>query len=75
MFPFIWFRFDENSQSMEKGYPRLTIDEFPGISQRVDAVFQQKGKWNKLLCKISLVLKIISSETMMNVIIAASWKR
>lgn len=75
MFPFIWFRFDENSQSMEKGYPRLTVDEFPGISQRVDAVFQQKGKWNKLLCKISLVLKIISSETMMNVIIAASWKR
>uniref|UniRef100_A0A8C3XZR6 Matrix metallopeptidase 27 n=1 Tax=Catharus ustulatus TaxID=91951 RepID=A0A8C3XZR6_CATUS len=34
---------EESTDSMEKGYPRLTVDEFPGISQRVDAVFQQKG--------------------------------
>lgn len=60
---------------MEKGYPRLTVDEFPGISQRVDAVFQQKGKLNELLSKISLVLKILSSEIMLDVIIAASCKR
>lgn len=59
---------------MEKGYPRLTVDEFPGISQRVDAVFQHKGKLNELLSKISLVLKILSSEIMM-IIIAASCKR
>ncbi|XP_071411226.1 matrix metalloproteinase-27-like isoform X1 [Pithys albifrons albifrons] len=38
-----YWRFDENSQSMEKGYPRLTANDFPGISQRIDAVFQQKG--------------------------------
>lgn len=44
MSPFMRFRFDENSQSMENGYPRQTVNDFPGISQRVDAVFQQKGK-------------------------------
>ncbi|KAF1590222.1 Matrix metalloproteinase-27, partial [Eudyptes moseleyi] len=38
-----YWRFDENSQSMEKGYPRQTIDDFPGINQKVDAVFQQRG--------------------------------
>lgn len=59
---------------MEKGYPRLTADEFPGISQRVDAVFQQKGKLNKLLSKISLVPNILSSEMMINVITSASCK-
>lgn len=51
---------------MEKGYPRLTANGFPGISQRVDAVFQQKGKLNKLLSKISLVPNILSSEIMIN---------
>ncbi|XP_071590539.1 matrix metalloproteinase-27-like isoform X3 [Heliangelus exortis] len=38
-----YWRFDENRQSMEKGYPRHTADGFPGISQKVDAVFQQEG--------------------------------
>ncbi|NXP76088.1 MMP27 protein, partial [Ramphastos sulfuratus] len=38
-----YWRFDENSQSMEKGYPRQTVKDFPGINQKVDAVFQQKG--------------------------------
>ncbi|NXN54206.1 MMP27 protein, partial [Rynchops niger] len=38
-----YWRYDENSQSMEKGYPRQTVNDFPGISQKVDAVFQQKG--------------------------------
>ncbi|NXU80222.1 MMP27 protein, partial [Oreotrochilus melanogaster] len=38
-----YWRFDENRQSMEKGYPRHTVDGFPGISQKVDAVFQQEG--------------------------------
>ncbi|NXN07285.1 MMP27 protein, partial [Indicator maculatus] len=38
-----YWRFDENSQTMEKGYPRQTANDFPGISQKVDAVFQQKG--------------------------------
>ncbi|NXO03044.1 MMP27 protein, partial [Rhinopomastus cyanomelas] len=38
-----YWRFDESSQSLEKGYPRRTAEDFPGISQKVDAVFQQKG--------------------------------
>ncbi|PKU41796.1 matrix metalloproteinase-27-like [Limosa lapponica baueri] len=38
-----YWRYDENTQSMEKGYPRQTANDFPGINQKVDAVFQQKG--------------------------------
>ncbi|KFV87418.1 Matrix metalloproteinase-27, partial [Struthio camelus australis] len=38
-----YWRYDESSQSLEKGYPRRTLDDFPGISQKVDAVFQHKG--------------------------------
>uniref|UniRef100_A0A8C9FSA8 Matrix metallopeptidase 27 n=1 Tax=Pavo cristatus TaxID=9049 RepID=A0A8C9FSA8_PAVCR len=38
-----YWRYDENTQSMEKGYPRRTVNDFPGISQRIDAVFQHKG--------------------------------
>ena len=60
---------------MEKGYPRQTSDDFPGISQKVDAVFQQKGKWNDLLSKTGLLLNNITSGVIMNVIIAVSCKR
>lgn len=35
---------------MEKGYPRRTVDDFPGISQRIDAVFQHKGTGNLGTC-------------------------
>nr|AAC33733.1 matrix metalloproteinase [Gallus gallus] len=38
-----YWRYDESTQSMEKGYPRRTVNDFPGISQRIDAVFQHKG--------------------------------
>ncbi|XP_022368601.1 stromelysin-1-like [Enhydra lutris kenyoni] len=37
-----YWRFDENSQSMEQGFPRLTADDFPGVVG-VDAVFQHFG--------------------------------
>jgi len=35
---------------MEKGYPRRTVNDFPGISQRIDAVFQHKGTGNLGTC-------------------------
>lgn len=62
---------------MEKGYPRRTVNDFPGISQKVDAVFQHKGKWKKLwlLSKISLLLKSTSSGVIIDVIIGVFCKR
>nr|XP_056714681.1 matrix metalloproteinase-27-like [Euleptes europaea] len=38
-----YWRFDENSQSMDKGYPRKTREDFPGIGPKVDAAFQHNG--------------------------------
>ncbi|XP_003992355.2 stromelysin-2 [Felis catus] len=38
-----YWRFDENSQSMEQGFPRLIADDFPGVGPKVDAVFQEFG--------------------------------
>ncbi|XP_011226744.2 matrix metalloproteinase-27 isoform X3 [Ailuropoda melanoleuca] len=40
----IWcWRYDEVTQSMDKGYPRRVVKFFPGIGLRVDAAFQHKG--------------------------------
>uniref|UniRef100_A0A8C8Y0R9 Matrix metalloproteinase-27 n=1 Tax=Panthera leo TaxID=9689 RepID=A0A8C8Y0R9_PANLE len=40
----IWcWRFDEATQTMDKGYPRRVVKYFPGIGLRVDAAFQYKG--------------------------------
>ncbi|XP_077626078.1 stromelysin-2 [Crocuta crocuta] len=38
-----YWRFDENSQSMEQGFPRLIVDDFPGVEPKVDAVLQEFG--------------------------------
>uniref|UniRef100_A0A2K5DTQ0 Stromelysin-1 n=1 Tax=Aotus nancymaae TaxID=37293 RepID=A0A2K5DTQ0_AOTNA len=38
-----YWRFDENSQSMEQGFPRLIADDFPGVKPKVDAVLQAFG--------------------------------
>ncbi|XP_007944199.2 stromelysin-2 [Orycteropus afer afer] len=38
-----YWRFDENSQSMEQGFPRLIVDDFPGVEPKVDAVLQAFG--------------------------------
>uniref|UniRef100_A0A8D2D1N2 Stromelysin-1 n=1 Tax=Sciurus vulgaris TaxID=55149 RepID=A0A8D2D1N2_SCIVU len=38
-----YWRFDENSQSMEKGFPRRIADDFPGVELKVDAVLQEFG--------------------------------
>ncbi|XP_011384367.1 matrix metalloproteinase-27 [Pteropus medius] len=40
----IWcWRYDEVTQTMEKGYPRRVVKYFPGIGLQVDAAFQHKG--------------------------------
>nr|XP_019572734.1 PREDICTED: stromelysin-2-like [Rhinolophus sinicus] len=38
-----YWRFDENSQSMEQGFPRLIGDDFPGVKPKVDAVLHAFG--------------------------------
>nr|XP_012423401.1 PREDICTED: LOW QUALITY PROTEIN: stromelysin-2 [Odobenus rosmarus divergens] len=38
-----YWRFDENNQSMEQGFPRLIADDFPGVEPEVDAAFQEFG--------------------------------
>lgn len=30
---------------MDAGYPKMIADDFPGIGNKVDAVFQKDGKW------------------------------
>ncbi|XP_006887368.1 PREDICTED: matrix metalloproteinase-27 [Elephantulus edwardii] len=40
----IWcWRYDEMTQTMDKGYPKRVVKYFPGIGIRVDAAFQYKG--------------------------------
>ncbi|XP_003472573.1 matrix metalloproteinase-27 [Cavia porcellus] len=40
----IWcWRYDETAQTMDRGYPRRVLKQFPGIGLRVDAAFQHKG--------------------------------
>ncbi|XP_021484220.1 stromelysin-2 [Meriones unguiculatus] len=38
-----YWRFDETRNLMEKGFPRLITDDFPGIEPQVDAVLQAFG--------------------------------
>ncbi|XP_048350384.1 collagenase 3-like [Sphaerodactylus townsendi] len=38
-----YWRYDEQSQVMDKGYPRIIEDDFPGIGNRVDAAYQKNG--------------------------------
>uniref|UniRef100_A0A8C3SJ54 interstitial collagenase n=1 Tax=Chelydra serpentina TaxID=8475 RepID=A0A8C3SJ54_CHESE len=37
---FLLFRYDENSRSMDQGYPKKIINDFPGIGKKIDAAFQ-----------------------------------
>ncbi|ELK16518.1 Stromelysin-2 [Pteropus alecto] len=39
-----YWRFDENSQSMEQGFPRLITDDFPGVEPKANAVLQAFGR-------------------------------
>ncbi|XP_004469578.2 stromelysin-1 [Dasypus novemcinctus] len=38
-----YWRFDEQKQSMEPGFPRQTADDFPGVDPKVDAVLEAFG--------------------------------
>lgn len=42
---FFWLsRYDDANQTMDKDYPRFIEDEFPGIGNKVDAVYEKNGK-------------------------------
>ncbi|XP_004709061.1 stromelysin-1 [Echinops telfairi] len=38
-----YWRFDERTHSMEPGFPRKIVDDFPGVDPKVDAVFEAFG--------------------------------
>ncbi|KAM8813873.1 interstitial collagenase [Rhynchonycteris naso] len=38
-----YWRYDEYRRSMDAGYPKIIAADFPGIGQKVDAVFQKDG--------------------------------
>ncbi|XP_014715505.1 interstitial collagenase [Equus asinus] len=38
-----YWRYDEYKRSMDAGYPKMIADDFPGIGDKVDAVFQKDG--------------------------------
>ncbi|XP_077625830.1 interstitial collagenase [Crocuta crocuta] len=38
-----YWRYDEYKQSMDPGYPKMIAADFPGIGNKVDAVFQKDG--------------------------------
>jgi hypothetical protein len=42
-YPFL-NRYDEYKRSMDKGYPKMIAHDFPGIGNKVDAVFKKDGK-------------------------------
>lgn len=37
-------RYDEYKRSMDPGYPKMIAHDFPGIGNKVDAVFMKDGK-------------------------------
>uniref|UniRef100_A0A8D0IAP4 Stromelysin-1 n=1 Tax=Sus scrofa TaxID=9823 RepID=A0A8D0IAP4_PIG len=39
-----YWRFDEKRQSMEPGFPKQIVEDFPGVEPKVDAVFEAFGK-------------------------------
>ncbi|XP_061059679.1 interstitial collagenase-like [Eubalaena glacialis] len=41
--PSEYWRYDENMQSTDAGYPKEIIHDFPGIGKNVDAVFEDRG--------------------------------
>nr|XP_019575459.1 PREDICTED: stromelysin-1-like [Rhinolophus sinicus] len=38
-----YWRFDEKKQTMDPGFPRQIVEDFPGIGPKVDAVFESFG--------------------------------
>ncbi|XP_001362711.4 stromelysin-1 [Monodelphis domestica] len=39
----VYWRYDEKRQSMEHGYPRNIVTDFPGVDKNIDAVFEAFG--------------------------------
>ncbi|MBZ3869933.1 Interstitial collagenase [Sciurus carolinensis] len=39
-----YWRYDEYKRSMDAGYPKMISHDFPGIGNKVDAVFKKDGK-------------------------------
>ncbi|KAK7812800.1 hypothetical protein U0070_019826 [Myodes glareolus] len=39
----MYWRFDEYSKTMDSGYPKLIADDFPGVGNKVDGVFQNNA--------------------------------
>lgn len=48
---FTWYRFDENSQSMEQGFPRIIADDFSGVELKIDAVYRHLVRGHSLHCQ------------------------
>ncbi|KAM8813870.1 stromelysin-1-like [Rhynchonycteris naso] len=38
-----YWRFDEKKQSMDPGYPRQIVEDFPGVDPKIDAAFEAFG--------------------------------
>ncbi|XP_037697162.1 interstitial collagenase [Choloepus didactylus] len=38
-----YWRYDEHKRSMDAGYPKMIAEDFPGIGNKVDAVFKKDG--------------------------------
>ncbi|ELW64938.1 Interstitial collagenase [Tupaia chinensis] len=39
-----YWRYDERKRSMDAGYPKMIAHEFPGIGDKIDAVFKKDGQ-------------------------------
>ena len=42
-FFFLLHSYDDTNQIMDKDYPRLIEEDFPGIGDKVDAVYEKNG--------------------------------
>ena len=44
-FFFLLYSYDDTNHVMDKDYPRLIEEVFPGIGDKVDAVYQKNGNY------------------------------
>lgn len=42
---FLLRSYDDTNQVMDKDYPRLIEEDFPGVGDKVDAVYEKNGNW------------------------------
>uniref|UniRef100_A0A8C0XAR6 Peptidase metallopeptidase domain-containing protein n=1 Tax=Castor canadensis TaxID=51338 RepID=A0A8C0XAR6_CASCN len=67
-----YWRFDEKSQSMEKGFPRLIANDFPGVQPKVDAVLQAFGFFY-FFCGSSQFEFDLNARMVTNILKSNSW--